>query len=97
MRWIFWDISKSRPSAYAPTTRAMIVTILYRLENSSNSNLQSSISFTDVEPGSWYEEAVNWAAANGIITGVTDKTLVPQGKSTRAQAATMLMRYCKSN
>ncbi|MBQ1303172.1 MAG: S-layer homology domain-containing protein [Firmicutes bacterium] len=56
-----------------------------------------SFSFEDVEPGSWYEEAVNWAAANGIITGVTDTTLVPKGKSTRAQAATMLMRYCKSN
>ncbi len=40
---------------------------------------------------------MDWCVTAGIITGVTDTTLVPKGKSTRAQAATMLMRYCKNN
>lgn len=46
-----------------------------------------------VEAGSWYEAAVNWASENGIINGVTETTLEPQGKATRAQVATMLMRF----
>ena len=50
--------------------------------------------------GSWYEEAVNWAVdavtwcvGAGIINGMTETTIVPQGTGTRAQMATMLMRY----
>ncbi len=43
--------------------------------------------------GSWYEEAVNWAEANGIVKGYNATTIVPQGTGTRAQMATMLMRY----
>ena len=42
----------------------------------------------------WAAEAMQWAVGAGIINGMTETTLVPQGNATRAQVATMLMRYC---
>ena len=91
------------PEAVDPITREQFAAILYRYnkmkEDSPISNLQSSISqYTDAdEISDWAKEAMDWCVTAGIITGVTDTTLVPKGKSTRAQAATMLMRYCKNN
>ena len=41
------------------------------------------------------EEAMAWAVENGIIQGMTETTLVPKGTATRAQVATILMRYCQ--
>ena len=41
------------------------------------------------------EAAIAWAVEHGIITGVTDTTLVPQGTATRAQCAAMLMRFAE--
>lgn len=50
--------------------------------------------YTDADSvSSWAEPAMRWAVENGIITGVTESTLVPQGTATRAQCATMLMRF----
>ncbi|HIT30014.1 MAG TPA: S-layer homology domain-containing protein, partial [Candidatus Scatomorpha stercoravium] len=40
--------------------------------------------------------AMQWACGAGVITGVTDATLVPQGEATRAQVAAMLMRFCEA-
>ena len=53
-----------------PTSRAMIVTILYRLEGSPA--VTGKHGFNDVKTGSWYDNAVAWAAANGIFTGYSD-------------------------
>ena len=50
--------------------------------------------YTDADSvSSWAEPAMRWAVENGIITGVTESTLVPQGTATRAQCAAMLMRF----
>ena len=75
----------------AATSRAMIVTILYRLENEPAVSGKSP--FTDVAAGQWYTNAVAWAAANGIVTGTTDTTFAPNGNITREQMAAILYRY----
>ena len=41
----------------------------------------------------WAKDALQWAVGNGVINGKTTTTLEPQGQATRAEAATMLMRY----
>ena len=52
--------------------------------------------YTDADSvSSWAEPAMRWAVENGIITGVTESTLVPQGTATRAQCAAMLMRFAE--
>ena len=49
--------------------------------------------FTDaVAVSSWASEAMQWAVGSGVISGMTEDTLVPQGESTRAQTAAMLVR-----
>ena len=50
------------------------------------------IRFTDVVPGSYYEEAVNWAVRNGITNGTTATTFEPEATCTRAQIVTFLWR-----
>lgn len=72
------------------TNRAMLVTILYRLENEPAVH---GSSFTDVPSGQWYTNAVAWAAANGIVNGVTDTTFAPNSPITREQMAAILYRY----
>ena len=81
-----------RFSPNAPLTRAMIVTILYRMAGSPS--VSGSSDFTDVAAGKWFAKAVAWAAANGIVNGSNGK-LNPQNNATRAQVAAILMRFCE--
>lgn len=74
------------------TTRAMIVTILHRLENQPAAG---SSSFTDVPAGQWYTDAVTWAAANGIVGGYGDGRFGPNDTITREQMAVILYRYAQ--
>ncbi|MFR1051993.1 MAG: InlB B-repeat-containing protein [Lachnospirales bacterium] len=74
----------------AAVTRAQIVTILWRLEGSPVSGRHS---FSDVASGSWYDQAVAWAAANGIVNGYDAKTFGPGDDITREQFATIMHRY----
>ena len=76
----------------ATTNRAMIVTILYRLEDTPAA---SSSGFTDVVSGSYYADAVNWAAANGIVNGVSATSFAPNTAVTREQMAAILYRYAQ--
>ncbi|MGO5029838.1 S-layer homology domain-containing protein [Candidatus Agathobaculum pullicola] len=76
----------------ATTNRAMIVTILHRLENTPAA---ASSSFTDVVAGSYYADAVNWAAANGIVNGVSETSFAPNTAVTREQMAAILYRYAQ--
>ncbi len=71
--------------------RAMLVTILYRLENQPE--VTESNKFTDVAAGQWYTEAVIWASANGIVNGYEDGTFKPTANVSREEMAAMLMRY----
>ena len=72
-------------------TRAMVVTMLWR--NAGEPDCESPASFTDVKSGSWYAEAVNWAAEYGIVTGYSDTVFGPNDNVTREQLATILYRY----
>lgn len=77
----------------ATTTRAMIVTILYRLEGSPA--VTGGSVFTDVPDGQWYTDAVNWAAANQIVNGTSATTFAPNAPITREQMAAILYRYAQ--
>ncbi len=72
------------------TSRAMFVTFLWRAFGSPTGNAASG--FTDVPVGAFYEEAVNWAKAKGITTGVSATLFAPASAVTRAQAVTMQYR-----
>ena len=74
------------------TTRAMIVTILHRLENAPPS---AASGFTDVAAGMYYADAVDWAAANGIVNGVSETAFAPDDPITREQMAAILYRYAQ--
>ena len=87
-----------RFSPNAPLTRAMIVTILYRMAGSPS--VSGSSDFTDVAAGKWFAKAVAWAAANGIVNGYGDSLFGPNDPVTREQLAAILYRYtayCKAS
>lgn len=71
--------------------RAMLVTILWRLEGSPTVDATSD--FTDVPDGEWYSEAVKWAAANGLVNGYGDGKFGPLDDLTREQIMAILNRY----
>ena len=82
-------------TAFAPeatTTRAMIVSMLARMENVTSA---ADAGFSDVAADDWYATAVNWAAANGIVNGISDDTFAPNDPITREQLAAMLMNYAQ--
>lgn len=80
-----------RFSPNAPLTRAMIVTILYRM---AGSLAMSGVSdFKDVDSNKWFAKAVAWAAANGIVNGYGDSLFGPNDPVTREQLAAILYRY----
>ena len=80
-----------RFSPNAPLTRAMIVTILYRMAGSPS--VSGSSDFTDVATGKWFAKAVAWAAANGIVNGYGSGLFGPNDPVTREQLAAILYRY----
>ncbi len=80
-------------SPSASMTRAMLVTVLYRLEGEPA--VTGSSSFADVRSGAYYEKAVIWAAANGIVTGTSSTSFSPDAKVTREQLAAILYRYAQ--
>lgn len=81
-------------TTFAPAenmTRAMFVTVLFRFDGAKGDRSQSA--FTDVAPGEWYTDAINWAAANRIVDGVGNGKFAPNDPITRAQMCTMIERY----
>ena len=83
--------SDTRFSPYLSTTRAMIVTILWRLENEPVVNF--AMTFADVDENAWYGEAVRWATSSGIVTGYSAEAFGPDDNITREQLAAILYRY----
>ena len=73
------------------TTRGMIVTILYRLEGEPT--ISGICPFDDVKSGSYYEKAITWAAAKGIVSGYGSDLFGPDDPITREQMAVILFRY----
>lgn len=83
--------------AFSPngtTTRAALVTILYRMEGEPS--VSGGGTFTDVASTAWYAPAVAWAAANHIVNGTTDTTFSPDQAITREQMAVILYRYAQA-
>ena len=87
-------VGGNRFAPNSETTRAQLVTILYRLEGQPA--VSGDLPFTDVETGTWYTNAVLWAAQNGIVNGVTDTTFAPGDEITRQQLVTILYRYAEA-
>ena len=73
------------------TTRGMIVTILWRMENEPAA--KHGCPFADVRRGSYYEQAIAWASENGIVTGFDSSTFAPDRAITREQLAAILFRF----
>ncbi len=82
--------AEGRFSPELTTSRAMIVTILWRLEGSPASG---AAGYTDVPDGQWYTEAVRWASEQGIVNGVGGSAFAPDAPITREQFAAILYRY----
>ena len=82
--------NKFAPSA--PTTRGMIVTMLYRMEGSPSLK-RSSSKFTDVKDSAYYKNAVSWASSNKIVTGYGASKFGPNDNITREQMAAILKSY----
>ena len=74
-------------------TRAMLVTVLFRMANPKNSD--SKHDFKDVPQDQWYSDAVSWAAANGIISGISKTQFAPDSDVTREQMALIIYRFAK--
>ena len=83
-------------TAFAPRgdlNRAMLVTILHRIDGSPAP--ESNASFTDVPEGKYFTNAVSWAYANGITMGVSEHLFAPERTLTRQELATFLYRFAK--
>ncbi len=83
-------VSEDEFGPSTPLTRAMFVTILYRIEESPEAGEPA---FDDVDGGAWYAKAVAWASENGIVNGVSENTFSPNANITREQLATIMFRY----
>ena len=88
---LFSGTSDTTFSPNTSMTRAMLVTVLYRLEGQPTVNGRSG--FSDVTFNSYYEDAVTWAANNGIVNGTSTSTFSPNANVTREQMAAILYRY----
>ena len=90
---LFAGTSDTTFSPNASMTRAMLVTVLYRLEGQPAVNGRSG--FSDVQYNGYYEDAVTWAADNGIVNGTSAVTFSPSENVTREQMAAILCRYAQ--
>ena len=90
---LFTGVSANEFAPYDPMTRAMLVTVLHRLDGADASGTNS---FTDVLNGKWYTNAIAWASANGIVEGLRGNRFAPNAPITREQLAAILFRYAKA-
>lgn len=90
-RGLMKGTSESEFNPNGNVTRAMFVTVLYRM--AGEPAIEATDKFTDIESGSWYDKAVAWASANGIVNGVSATEFAPNNNITREQMAAMVYRY----
>lgn len=89
---LFQGTAEGTFSPDAPMNRAMLATVLYRLEDAEASGGNP---FADVTADTWYTDAVTWASANQIVSG-TGNGFAPDRDLSRQELVTMLYRYAKS-
>ena len=78
-------------SPNAPMTRAMLVTVLWRLDGKTAP--KAAATYSDIDAKAYYADAVAWASENGVVNGVGNNKFDPEGKVTREQIAAILFRY----
>ncbi len=84
-------INEFQFAPHRPITRAMAVTILYRVDGQNGE--RSAITYTDVPENTWYTSAVDWAGQQGIAIGYEDGSFRPEQEISREELAVMLYRY----
>lgn len=89
---LFNGVSNTEFAPEVNMTRAMLVTVLYRLNGATETGTSS---FTDVPTGMFYTDAVAWAQKNGIVNGISETEFAPDQNVTREQIAAILARYAK--
>ena len=90
---IFKGVTETTFAPNGKLTRAMLVTVLYRVEGEPATN--RSIPFADVDMGAYYANAVIWAKQNGIVNGVSETEFAPDNNITREQIAAIMHRYAQ--
>ena len=90
-RGLMNGVSAASFAPEATLSRAMLVTVLYRMAGSPAAN--DAHGFVDVEAGSWYETAVRWARQTGVVNGMDETHFAPDEPVTREQMAAMFYRY----
>ncbi|MEQ2456009.1 S-layer homology domain-containing protein [Flavonifractor hominis] len=90
-RGLFQGVGENRFAPEASMSRAMLVTVLYRM--SGQSAPAGGSGFTDVPADAWYADAVSWAEANGIVQGMGEGVFAPDQDVSREQTAAILCRY----
>lgn len=91
-RGLFYGQSETRFAPQANMSRAMLVTVLYRLSGEKAPDAAGV--FTDVPADAWYSEAVAWAYDRGVAMGVLPGQFAPDQNVTREQTAALLSRFC---
>ncbi|MDR0905711.1 MAG: S-layer homology domain-containing protein [Oscillospiraceae bacterium] len=94
-RGLFNGVSATEFAPNAQMTRAMLATVLYRVEGEPA--VTSANPYTDVKSGEWYTNAIIWASENGIVNGYGDGIFGTEDNITREQIVTILYRYAKLN
>lgn len=89
-RSLFMGTGNNNFSPDMNMNRAMLVTVLHRLDGMQN---EKGVMFNDITEGQWYSDAVSWAATNGIVSGYSHGMFGPDDSITREQLATILYRY----
>ena len=92
-RELFLGTSEDTFSPKKTMSRAMLVTVLYRYAGQPE---HSGTAFADVRNGSYYSDAVSWAAEHGIVTGTGQDRFAPDAPVSREQLAVMLYRFAGS-
>ena len=90
---LFTGTSEDTFSPDEPMTRAMIVTVLWRMAGADKMSVILPSPFDDVANGQWYSAAVAWAAANNIVNGIGGGLFAPDAEITRQDLTVMIMRY----
>ena len=90
---LFGGVSETEFAPESTMTRAMLVTVLYRIAGSPA--VTERAPFTDVPADQWYSDAVDWAYATGVVNGVTETEFGLTNDVTREQLTTMLYRYAE--
>lgn len=99
VNFVYWNglmggVSASQFAPNTTTTRAMVVTILYRMAGSPT--VYGTNRFVDVPANTWYSDAVTWAARLGIVEGRTASSFDPNAAVSRQELAAMLYRYARA-